>query len=95
MSDTIVTAVLTGIGTALATILTFLLKRRSASGTVQTSDAQTLWKEATVYRQALTDRLAESERENVRLDAALAKAHARNMALERALRRAQDDEERR
>ncbi len=81
-------AMWTAAAAVVASLATYVLKRRSESGSVQTTDAQTLWKEASAYRQVLLDQIHEQDATLDRRDLEIAQRDARIRELERALLRA-------
>jgi len=74
MGEGIVAALLTALGALAGGAATYWAKRRVTSGTVQTTEAQQLWAEASAFRQSLRD-------ENAALKAELAKVEAERDAL--------------
>lgn len=67
-----VPAWLAAAATAVATAISaYLIKRRSEAGTVQTTDAKTLWQEASAYRQVLVDQIAARDKRIAELEAEL------------------------
>jgi hypothetical protein len=59
MSEGIVAALLTALGAVGGGAATYWAKRRTTSGTVQTTEAKDLWSEASSMRLALRDEIAE------------------------------------
>lgn len=55
------TAVVGAVAGIIGALLTFILRRRLASGDVRTTDAEALWREASSIRQSLLDQLAAAE----------------------------------
>lgn len=59
VSDGAFAALLTALGAGSGAGATYLLKRRQSSGTVQTTEAKDLWAEATAFRAAQRDTIAD------------------------------------
>lgn len=51
----IIVATLVLVGSGLSALVTYLIARRSSSGSIATSEAESLWKEANAMRQELRD----------------------------------------
>lgn len=67
-------------GAIAAAVGTYLLGRRTASGSVETTDAQTLWQEATAYRQVLIDQNAAKDRRIQELERMLSERDSKGKA---------------
>lgn len=81
MSEGVIAALLTTLGALFGGGLTYWTKRRTSSGSIDTSEAQELWAESTQLRLALREQIADRDLVIERLEAAIAALRKENADL--------------